>query len=62
MIWQREVALPLHSDWLTAGKAVNTGLAKKNLTLPKTKKKRGRLDFLLRFLYRLIFKVVMFER
>lgn len=29
MIWQREVALPLRSDWLTAGKAVHERLIKK---------------------------------
>lgn len=60
MIWQREVALPLRSDWLTAGRAVNMGLGKKIKFHQKQTKKRGRLDFLLSL--QAHFKVVMFVR
>lgn len=57
MIWQREVALPLRSDWLKAGKAVYESLAKKNTNemitqtiSPKDKTGRGAVEFLLHFL------------
>lgn len=62
MIWQREVALPLRSDWLTAGKAVNTGLAKKIKISPKTEKKKRALRFSSPLSLQAHFKVVMFVR